>query len=185
MQADISNSVAVMTDLIDDLRTYTRIDKVNDFAPIQIVELLQNVIKMSEYNAKLSASIVLLPPPSNIPLIFCVPSDIQVVFTNILDNAVAQILSRNVKNGRIEVSIENRQGTIAVKFRDNAGGIDKSLMVGNNLFEPFATKRVGGTGLGLHTSFKIVKEHRGNIYARNHKARMGAGAEFVVILPVN
>ena len=64
-------------------------------------------------------------------------------------------------------------------------GITKELLDTNALFEPFiTTKKNEGTGLGLHSSFKIIKEHRGNIYARNHKSRIGIGAEFIVILPV-
>ena len=51
-----------------------------------------------------------------------------------------------------------------------------------HLFEPFfTTKDVGrGTGLGLATSYAIVREHGGAITCRSAE---GAGAELSVILP--
>lgn len=49
-----------------------------------------------------------------------------------------------------------------------------------NLFEPFATTRTGGSGLGLAVCEGIVRTHGGEITARD---RTGGGTEFVVRLP--
>ena len=185
MRIDIYNNVVVMTDIIDDLRAYNKNDRINEFAVINIVDLLGRVIKVLDYNTKLAVSVTLIDPTEEIPQINCVPSDIQVVITNIIENAIEQIILKKIKNGRIEVAIVKQPHSVAIKIKDNGGGIDKDLMATNKLFEPFVTtKKVGGTGLGLHSSFKIIKEHKGNIYAKNHNSRLGKGAEFIVVLPV-
>lgn len=185
MRIDIYNNVTVMTDIIDDLRAYNKNDRLNEIASINVIDLLKQVIKVLDYNTKLAVSVILLKPTEAIPNISCVPSDIQVVFTNIIENAIEQIILKKVKKGRIEVSVVKQNNSVAIKIKDNGGGIDKVLTATNKLFEPFVTtKKVGGTGLGLHSSFKIIKEHGGNIYAKNHRGKIGKGAEFTVILPL-
>ena len=185
MRDDIKNNVTVMTDIISHLRAYNKIDRINEFVTTNLEDLLQKTIKVMEYNTKLSVDISCVFSSKPVADIYCNPSDIQVVFTNIIENAIEQILYKEIKHGKIEIKVKKIPNGVIIKIKDNGGGIDPKLLETNSLFEPFiTTKKNEGTGLGLHSSFKIIKEHRGNIYARNHKGKIGTGAEFVVILPV-
>lgn len=185
MRDDIKNNVTVMTDIISNLRAYNKVDRANELARINIIELIHKSIKVLEYNTKLAAEISFISPDEEIPLILCIPSDIQVVITNIIENAIEQILIKNKKDGKIVVSIIKQARSISIRIRDNGGGIEPRLLSSNELFEPFVTtKKNEGTGLGLHSSFKIIKEHRGNIFAKNHRSKIGTGAEFIVVLPI-
>ena len=69
---------------------------------------------------------------------------------------------------------------IAVK--DNGTGIDKQTLT--HVFEPFFTTkgRENGTGLGLATSYGIVKQHGGSIWAYSD---LGIGTIFHVYLPLS
>ena len=185
MRDDIRNNVTVITDIINDLRAYNKVDRFNDFVETDIYDLICKVIKMLEYNTKLAAEIIFVPPSEKLPLVHCIPSDIQVVLTNLLENAIEQIISTKTKQGKIFVSVKQQAQNIILKVKDNGGGIADSIIKYNKLFEPFiTTKKNEGTGFGLHSSFKIVKEHKGNIYAKNHNCKIGKGAEFVVVLPI-
>ncbi len=68
-----------------------------------------------------------------------------------------------------------------VDVADNGSGLKEQDLT--RVFDPFFTTReVGqGTGLGLSVCYGIVREHGGNISARN---RPTGGAEFTVELPV-
>ena len=69
---------------------------------------------------------------------------------------------------------------VSVQVRDNGPGIPKEMH--KKVFEPFfTTKDPGsGTGLGLSTVQKIVKEHGGNITLQS---RPGKGTTFQILLP--
>ena len=49
------------------------------------------------------------------------------------------------------------------------------------LFDPFYTTRVGGTGLGLATVERHVREHKGEVWVQSE---VGQGTTFAVWLPV-
>jgi signal transduction histidine kinase len=67
-----------------------------------------------------------------------------------------------------------------IEFEDTGKGIEPDVLP--RLFEPFfTTKPVGeGVGLGLSTSYSIIKRHKGRIEV---KSEPGRGAVFTVILP--
>lgn len=68
---------------------------------------------------------------------------------------------------------------VTVVVRDTGEGIPADVLP--RLFEPFATSKERGTGLGLAVSRRIVEEHHGSIHALNDP---NGGAEFILALPV-
>ena len=66
-----------------------------------------------------------------------------------------------------------------ITIRDTGEGIDKSVL--SRLFEPFATTKERGTGLGLAVSHRIAKEHRGALTACNDPR---GGAQFTLTIPL-
>jgi signal transduction histidine kinase len=67
---------------------------------------------------------------------------------------------------------------VQIVIRDTGSGIPIDLLP--RLFEPFATTKERGTGLGLAVSRRIIHEHSGRIYAQN---RNDGGAEFLFEIP--
>ncbi len=69
--------------------------------------------------------------------------------------------------------------TARVSFIDSGSGIPDEMLL--RMFEPFATTKDHGTGLGLAVSRRIVTEHGGQLLARN---RQEGGAAFTIELPL-
>jgi two-component system NtrC family sensor kinase len=114
----------------------------------------------------------------DIPEIYCIPSQINQVFLNLLVNA-AQAISQK---GEITVRTGLVGGEAFIAIADTGTGIPAENLP--RLFEPFfTTKPVGkGTGLGLSIAYGIVQKHRGRIEV---ESTVGKGTTFTVWLPVN
>lgn len=69
---------------------------------------------------------------------------------------------------------------LCLRMQDNGPGLPQEII--NKLFEPYATTKERGTGIGLAIVKKIAEEHGGSIQASN---RQEGGAVFVLRLPVD
>jgi signal transduction histidine kinase/CheY-like chemotaxis protein len=67
---------------------------------------------------------------------------------------------------------------VSVSVSDSGVGVPEGIR--ERIFEPYFTMREGGTGLGLATSYAIVRSHGGRIELRSE---MGRGSTFTVYLP--
>jgi len=97
---------------------------------------------------------------------------------NLLENAIDAVEESSRVDRRIEVSTRSVAGYVEIFVADNGPGI--SPLMRNRLFQPFATGKRGGTGLGLMFSKKIVESLDGTL-----TVEPGAcpGATFAVRLP--
>jgi signal transduction histidine kinase len=97
------------------------------------------------------------------------------VFLNLMWNA-AQV---SAADGRIDVcGAPAEDGSYVVLISDRGPGISPEDR--SKIFEPFFTKRPGGSGLGLALCQGIVRAHAGHIAAED---RDGGGATFRVEIP--
>ena len=114
---------------------------------------------------------------NNIPLIYSDQGQLQQVFLNILNNALASV----AEGGFILVST-NKPDTdyaVGVSIEDNGCGMSEETL--KHIFEPFFTiKKEYGTGLGLPITYGIIKNLGGNISVRSKE---GEGTIFMVDLP--
>lgn len=111
-----------------------------------------------------------------VPVIECIPSQLNQVFMNLLVNAAHAIEAR----GSIVLRTAYDEASIMVTVSDSGSGIAPENL--GRIFEPFfTTKPVGkGTGLGLSMSYSIVQKHGGRIEV---ESELGKGSTFRVILP--
>jgi len=82
----------------------------------------------------------------------------------------------------VTLTTKRKDGFIEISVKDNGNGIPDKIK--EKIFQPFfTTKPTGqGTGLGLSLSYDIIKAHQGTL---NIKNTPGAGAEFIITLPIN
>lgn len=110
------------------------------------------------------------------PVILCDPELIYQVALNLLVNAV-QILPNG---GVIEVGLLPAcDGYAGFEVRDDGPGMTEEVRA--RIFEPFFTRRNGGTGLGLTLVQRVIQEHHGRVSV---ESELGCGAVFRVNLPV-
>lgn len=95
----------------------------------------------------------------------------QQVLSNLLTNAVQA-------SDRVSASVKANGSNLTFVVRDFGEGLDAGAQ--ERLFEPFHTKKVHGTGLGLAVAKRVVELHNGTIRGSNAE---GGGAEFRVEIP--
>ena len=100
------------------------------------------------------------------------------VFQNIIDNAIRHSPPGATVQIRAQEWQTDGQAWISCFVEDNGPGIRNTDLP--KIFQPFFTKRRGGTGLGLPIVQRIVEAHGGKVVAFNHPK---GGAVLRVSLP--
>lgn len=107
------------------------------------------------------------------------PDRLREVITNIFDNAV-----KYTPSGKISVGLTGNDDVVQMYVHDTGPGIPPEDVP--HLFQKFyrvdntATRTIGGTGLGLFISRKIVELYKGRIWA---ESKLGEGSTFYINLP--
>jgi signal transduction histidine kinase len=174
--------------LVADAKQYSQMDR----APFQVAnvhDLLHSTMVMfadrltkdgSKDAVKDTPAITVVKDfDRSIPEIPCYPGDLNQVWTNIIDNALAAMRD---KGGTLTVrTCRYGEKMIRVEICDTGPGIPADIR--EHIFEPFfTTKPFGeGTGLGLDLAFNIVvKKHRGDLRVES----VPGDTRFIVLLPL-
>ncbi|MEW6648422.1 MAG: ATP-binding protein [Pseudomonadota bacterium] len=166
--------VARVKKIVQDLKDFSRQEE----AEWQLADLhkgLESTLNIVHNELKYKAEVV--REFADLPLVECIPSQLNQVFMNLLVNAAQAI----EEHGVIHVRSGLDGSWCWVEVEDNGKGIPSEHI--NRLFEPFfTTKPVGkGTGLGLSISYGIVQKHGGRIEVDSEP---GHGSRFRVWLPL-
>jgi two-component system NtrC family sensor kinase len=106
---------------------------------------------------------------------------------------MVQVISNLLKNGMeampgggvLSVELSDSHDWVSISVRDEGTGIEPRDL--EKIFEPFyTTKGIGkGTGLGLATTYGIVKMHRGQIDVKSNTDPLKGpcGTEFIIRIP--
>ena len=94
---------------------------------------------------------------------------------NIVENAFAAMPG----GGRLTISVKLDGNFEIITIKDTGTGIDEEHL--SKIFEPYFTTKASGTGLGLTVVYKVIKEHRGDIFVASEP---GKGTVFTIKLPV-
>lgn len=166
----ITNSVAEMRELINDLLTLARITyRKSSIQPMDLNSILHSIRQtVSFQNPKATIEI----EPENLPTILGIPSQIKQLFTNLIQNSIKFTSKHVIPNIRIRV--ESRGDHWWISVQDNGIGIAPEHRERVfQLFQRLNTKEAyEGTGIGLSICKKIVEQHGGSIWV-NEFTRVG------------
>jgi signal transduction histidine kinase len=173
--SDISLGTGRIAEIIKALKTYTYMDQ----APVQTVDVhegLDNTLVI--FQNKLKSGIkVRREYAEDLPMIQAYGSELNQVWTNIIDNAIDSVDGE----GTLVLRTRSDNRWIVVEIEDDGPGIPDSIL--SNIFDPFfTTKPPGeGTGLGLNISHNIiVQKHQGRIDVSSEPGK----TRFTVRLPI-
>jgi two-component system phosphate regulon sensor histidine kinase PhoR len=149
-------------------------------ARVDAAELTQDVVARMQQHARNDVTFSLVAPPS-LPTLSTDPDKFRQVLINLIENAVKY----SPEGGRIEVTIEPRDGHLSIAVRDEGLGIPASeqRLIFDKFYrvDPNLTRGVGGTGLGLYVCRELVHLMGGRIWV---ESAHGEGSTFFVDLPL-
>jgi nitrogen fixation/metabolism regulation signal transduction histidine kinase len=169
--ATIVGQVTAMKGLVDAFAQYARLPSPR----IERVDLNALTLEvMHLYEGGIPIHLDLAP---ELPPVAGDPALLRQVLVNLMKNA--QEALHDQASPRISVDTVLEGDLIALGVEDNGPGFPEELK--NRMFEPYATTKPRGTGLGLPVVKKIIEEHHGTIEVRNLD---GGGARICVRLPI-
>lgn len=156
-------------------------------APINIHEVLEQVALLESQTIGDREIAIRKRFDPSLPPIRGDRSQLTQVFLNLVKNAFQAMERGGVLTitTRLETDYHvHEQGAgpnrfIWVDIADEGGGIREENLP--HIFSPFFTTKINGTGLGLATCYRIIKEHGGTIRVESTE---GKGSTFKVLLVV-
>ena len=174
---ELDQSICRISELVQAVKDYSYMDR----APLQKIDLhegLDNTLLILSHKLQKHKIVVVREYEPRLPLIMAHGSQLNQVWTNIIDNAIEAC----GKEGTIWVRTAFEKDCTIVEIADNGPGIPTEIQ--SRIFEPFFTTKQmnGGTGLGLEIAYRIiVGQHKGDIrcFSMPHDTR------FEMRLPMN
>ena len=168
------DGTARVRQIVQDLRDFSRTGQI-DWAFTDLHAGLESTINLVWNELKFKAEIV--REYGDLPLVECIPSQLNQVFMNLLVNAAHAI----PQYGTITLRSGREGDRVWISATDTGVGIPPEQL--SKIFDPFfTTKPIGqGTGLGLSVSYGIVNKHGGQIRV---DSQPGQGTTMTISLPI-
>ena len=174
---DIEDASTRIASLVDAIKSYTHMDRGAGRDCIRIRGGISSTLVLLKHKLKEKNIRVDLDIPDDLPPIDAYASELNQVWTNLIDNAIDAMSD----GGQLQIRGEVEREFEVVRIIDTGSGIPADQL--DHIFEPFyTTKAVGkGTGLGLDIVQGIIRHHNGRIYVHSKPGQ----TEFKVCIPIH
>jgi two-component system, NtrC family, sensor kinase len=161
--------------IVNDLKDFSHAEKV-EWKPADLHKGIDSTLNIVNNEIKYKADVI--KEYGDLPLVECIPSQINQIMMNLCVNACHAIEERGTLTIRTSQPDPNH---VLLQVSDTGKGITEENL--KKIFDPFfTTKPIGqGTGLGLSLSFSIIETHKGQISA---ESEVGKGTTFSILLPI-
>ncbi|MES2922680.1 MAG: ATP-binding protein [Verrucomicrobiota bacterium] len=175
---DIATDAKRAGGIIHGMRAMFKKDSQADGQPVDVNESVNLVLNLLHGEIVARKAKVILHLGEGLPLVRAGRVEVQQVLINLVMNSLDAIKS-DPRQGSVEITTTRQDGRVIVSVKDTGPGIPAEIMA--RLFEPFASTKPGGLGLGLAISRSIAERFGGDLLARNQPE---GGALFQLVLPV-
>jgi two-component system sensor kinase FixL len=167
----LRDEIARLNQLLQQFRALARREKY-DFRTLHLADLIDDLLTVQQpLCASLGIEIECHLEPDVPPL----PADrdkLKQAFLNLLNNSMEAMAA----GGKIEITVSASSDMVNIRIADSGPGIPADI----DIFQPFATTKNYGTGLGLVIVRQIITAHHGTI---SYSSQPGKGTIFVISLP--
>lgn len=173
----IKDAVERMDKLVSLVLKYSRLGRkevnIEEVDINKIIEKITNSLnyQIKDSNAKINRS--------NLPVIRADLNSIELIFGNLIDNALKYLVKE--RPGVISIVCNEKKDNYEFIIEDNGSGIDSKNK--DKIFEIFRRGRqinVQGEGMGLAYVKTLIKKHRGNISC---ESELDKGSKFIFTIP--
>ena len=173
---DVEFSITSVNSQISDIMNFSRTKEITlreiDVFPVLANSLKQVMSTSGDLDVKLEYQI------ESSSFVMGDESRLASVFTNLFSNALEAIRDIGKRTaGIIKISVLNRENYLLIKIYNDGPKIPEDII--QDIFKPlFTSGKSKGTGIGLATCNKIIKEHNGELKVEN----LESGVEFQMSL---
>jgi signal transduction histidine kinase len=156
--SEVLQTTERISHIVHAVKSYTYLDRA-PLLEVDVHEGLESTLVILQHKLKKGVTIRREYAP-DLPRIEAYASELNQVWTNIIDNAVDAMHGR----GELKIKTHREDQQVIVEIADNGPGIPEDIQP--RIFEPFFTTKAPGqgTGLGLHISHDIIaNRHHGQL----------------------
>lgn len=160
------------------LRNFSRLDE-SARKVVDLHEGIDNTLLLLHHRLD---NIQIIRNYGDLPKLDCNASQLNQVFMSVIANAIDAVEPvRHERSPAIAIQTKFIDRDIAISITDNGIGITDTIK--DSIFDPFFTTKFADkrVGLGLSTSYAIIKEHGGTLQFTPHGE---IGTEFIIKLPL-
>jgi len=157
---EAENLLEYMSKTIDDFRDFFMPSREKKkFFVKEAVDVIMSIVETSAKEKNISLHVNI----SEYEKIYGHKNEFEQVLLNIITNAKNALMSKQIINPKIDISLRVDEQFSYLFIGDNAGGIEVEPI--DKIFEPYFTTREdsGGTGIGLYMSKLIIEKNMGGI----------------------
>lgn len=165
-----------ISEIVAAMKSYTYMDQAA-LLKVDVHEGLENTLIILRNRLKTHVTVT-LDFADNVPYVQAYGSELNQVWTNIIDNAIDAVQNE----GEVTIRTRHEGDYVVLTFEDNGPGIPADVLP--TIFDPFVTTKPPGqgTGMGLYVSHNIiVQKHKGKLTCNSQPGK----TVFTVCLPLN
>lgn len=170
--------------IVDSVQTMQRIvyDVLDFSKPLSLTLQLQDVreaVGKAVQSCRMKAdekNVILIFEAPDAPVISAIDApNLQKSLVNLINNAI----EASAAGQTVIVNLQASKSGLTIRLTDRGSGIDSETL--ENVFIPFCSRKVGGSGLGMPIAKKLIEAHGGKIRVRSKPAE---GTEIDIELPI-
>jgi len=172
----VNNEVEHLNNLTDDYLSFVRMPVLNS-ENTNLYSIIKDVTKLmlqKIYSENISLNVIV----KSCPTIFIDKLQVKRACINIVKNAIEAMGNGGVL--KIWCSLIKGGKYLSLNFKDSGVGIPEKTL--KRIKEPFFTTKLTGSGLGMHITSQIMKEHKGRLEITSVNKK---GTLVRLIFPVN